>query len=114
MASLPPEFAALLGEYGQLMDIDGDGIPDVAAVPLPGGNAMAANAMMAGMSGVGGAKITRQAGMDRLRVEHTQLQYVGKGVVSSVDVWLVTSKRHLGGEREWFECPRCRRPCRVL
>ena len=39
MASLPPEFVALLGEYGQLMDIDGDGTPDVAIVPL--GNAMA-------------------------------------------------------------------------
>lgn len=46
MASLPPEFVALLGEYGQLMDIDGDGTPDIAVVPL--------NAMAAGMSGVGG------------------------------------------------------------
>jgi hypothetical protein len=44
MASLPPEFAAMLEEYGQLMDIDGDGTPDVAVVPLPGGNAMAAAA----------------------------------------------------------------------
>ena len=51
MASLPPEFVALLGEYGQLMDIDGDGTPDVAIVALPGGNAMAASAMMASVGG---------------------------------------------------------------
>ena len=63
---------------------------------------------------IGSAKITRQVEADRLHIEHTAIQYDGKQAVSSADVWLVTNKQPLGGEREWFECPRCRRPCRVL
>lgn len=39
LEGLPPEFIALLSEIGQLIDLDGDGTPDVAVVPL---NAMAA------------------------------------------------------------------------
>ena len=63
---------------------------------------------------IGSAKITRQADVVRLRIEHTAIQYDGKQAVSSAAVWLVTSKQPLGGEREWLECPRCGRPCRVL
>lgn len=40
---LPPDFMALLTELAQFIDIDGDGTPDIAVLPL-GGNAMA-NAM---------------------------------------------------------------------
>ena len=67
-----------------------------------------------GGSLIGSAKITRQVDVDRLHIEHTAIQYDGKQAILSTAVWLVTSRQPLGGEREWFECPRCRRPCRVL
>lgn len=40
---LPPDFMAHLTELAQFIDLDGDGTPDIAVLPL-GGNAMA-NAM---------------------------------------------------------------------
>ncbi len=44
LSDLPPEFVEALMELGQLIDLDQDGTPDIAVVPLHG-NAMA-NAMM--------------------------------------------------------------------
>jgi len=40
LEGLPPEFLDVLAEIGQFVDLDGDGTPDVAVVPLQG-NAMA-------------------------------------------------------------------------
>ena len=34
MASLPPEYAAFLTQLGHFVDLDGDGTPDIAVVPL--------------------------------------------------------------------------------
>ena len=33
---------------------------------------------------------------------------------SSATISLISAKQPIGGVREWFECPRCRRACRVL
>jgi hypothetical protein len=42
LEGLPPDFVQALMEIAQLVDIDGDGTPDVAMVPLnqTGGNAL--------------------------------------------------------------------------
>lgn len=44
LSDLPPEFVEALMELGQLIDLDQDGTPDIAVVPLHG-NAMP-NALM--------------------------------------------------------------------
>jgi hypothetical protein len=48
LEGLPPEFVQALMEIAQLVDIDGDGTPDVAMVPL---NQTGGNALMRGFGG---------------------------------------------------------------
>ena len=44
MAHLPAEFVGMLWRYGQLVDLDGDGRPDLAIVPLHHTHALQAEA----------------------------------------------------------------------
>ena len=76
------------------------------------GTACAMRWMRAGRE-CGRAEVVLQAN-SRLRLHHVAL--LGDGVErrSSATVPLISTKQPIGGMREWFECPRCRRACRVL
>jgi hypothetical protein len=50
LEGLPPEFVQALFEIAELVDIDGDGTPDVAMVPL---NQTGGNALLRGFGGQG-------------------------------------------------------------
>ena len=49
----------------------------------------------------------------RVRLHHVAL-LSGAETRASATVSLISTKQPIGGVREWFECPRCRRACRVL
>ena len=51
LAGLPPEFVEALQEIAQLVDIDVDGVPDAAVIPLNKAGGQAANALMTMMGG---------------------------------------------------------------
>ena len=61
----------------------------------------------------GRAEVALQA-KSRVRLHHVELLEDGAKTYSSATVSLISTKQPLGGVREWFECPCCRRPCRVL
>ncbi len=61
----------------------------------------------------GRAEVVLQA-KSKLRLEHFELIGDGAETRSSATVVLISTKQPIGGVREWFECPRCRRACRVL
>lgn len=51
LEGLPPAFVQALFEIAELVDIDGDGTPDVAMVPLNPTGARSSNALLAGLGG---------------------------------------------------------------
>ena len=61
----------------------------------------------------GRAEVVLQAN-SRVRLHHVALLGDGAEARSSATVSLISTKQPIGGVREWFECPRCRRACRVL
>ena len=60
----------------------------------------------------GRAEVALQA-KSRVCLRHVAL-LGGAETHSSATVSLISTKQPIGGVREWFECPRCRRACRVL
>ena len=61
----------------------------------------------------GRAEVVLQAKC-KVRLQHVALLGDGAETRSSATVSLISTKQPIGGVREWFECPRCRRACRVL